>query len=85
MSLKLLTRLIRINPDYAGCVSSFNDEGLKLLTHERGLAPTDQSEHPSMINHQQTPLSAAVSWAHEGQCGPSHHDQPAGEKDGSGY
>ena len=57
MSLKLLTRLIRINPDYAGCVSSFNDEGLKLLTHERGLAPTDQSEHPSMINHQQTPLS----------------------------
>ena len=50
--------------DHWSCVSSFNDERLKLVTH-------DQS-----------------SWAHEGQCGPSHQDLMvttlhAGEIDGS--
>ena len=41
-----------------------------------------------MLAIHQTPLSVAVSWAHEGQCGPSHQDLMvttlhAGEIDGS--
>ena len=63
------TWLIRINLDYS-CVSSCNDEGLKLLTHDQSSATSSCS----VLAIHQTPLSAAVSWAHEGQCGPSHQD-----------
>ena len=72
-----------INP-YLSCVSSFKDKGLKLLTHDQSSATSSCS----LLAIHQTPLSVAVSWAHEGQCGPSHQDLMvttlhAGEIDGS--